>query len=136
VGVRAGIGLGDREGHDRLAARDRGYPPLPLLLRPETADHGAADRRRDNEHQERAAEGRELLRDGGELADAEAAAAVLLGQVHPDEAGRSDGLPQLRGLLAARRPLGVVLVPELGADRPDRLPDELELGDVGGGHDC
>ena len=100
VGVGAGVGLGDREGHRGGAVADAGEPPLLLLLGAVARDDRAADRRADDHHQQRAALRGELLADRGDVADAAATAAVLLGEVDAEVAGLGDLQPQLGGLLA------------------------------------
>ena len=102
VGVGAGVGLGDRERHRAGAVADAGQPALLLLLGAVAADDGAADRRADDHQQQRAALRGELLADRGDVADAAATAAVLLGDVDAEVAVLADLQPQVGGLAAAR----------------------------------
>lgn len=88
-------------------------------------DDRAADGRRDDGHQQRAARRGELLTDDLHVVDAAAAAAVLLGKVHPEEALFAHGLPQLGALRAGQRFFQVVLVSEVLGDLGDRLAQVL-----------
>ena len=65
-----------------------GSHALLLLLGAEVGDDGGADGGGDHEEEQRAAVRGQLLEDDGQFADPHAAAAVLLGNVDPEEAGR------------------------------------------------
>ena len=133
VGVGAGVGLGDREGHRRGAVADPGQPALLLRVRAVARDHGPADRRADDHHQQRAALGGQLLADGGHVADPAAATAVLLGHVDAEVAGLGDLHPQLGGLLAGSgaldEPLAAVAARQL-RDLRAQLDSLLGLGET------
>ncbi len=129
VRVGTGVGLGDAEGHDRVAARESGQPALLLLRGAEPADDRAVDRRRHHHHQQAAAGRVELLPDDGQLVHASAAAAVLLGQVEADEAGLAGFLPQFGERFSRARPRRGVLVAVTLAELGDRLAQrELFFG--------
>ena len=71
--------------------------------------------------------------DDDELAHPTTATAVLLGEVHRQEAGRRHRLPQLLRAPAGASPLAEPLVPEVGSDLADRGAEHrvlLALGEV------
>ena len=115
MAVRAGVGFGDRE-HHLLAAAQAGEPTRALRVGPEAPDQLGADAGRHQHEEQGAALRGELLAHDHELAHATTTAAVLLRQVHREEAGTGDGLPQLVGLPARDRALVEVLVPERRCD--------------------
>src|SRR5581483_6932489 len=78
--------------------------------------------------QQRATVGRHLLQDKGQFADPHAAAAEVLGNVHPEVAGPGQVVPQLRGPAPGPGPLGVPPVPVAGGDPGDRLPQQGLFG--------
>ena len=86
VRVGAGVGFGDGERHRDRSVGDAGQPALLLLVGAELADDRAVDGGRHHHHQQRAAGRGHLLHHQRQLVHAGAAAAVLLGQVDPDEA--------------------------------------------------
>src|SRR6185436_950339 len=95
-----------------------------LLVGPVARDHRPADRRADDHHQQRAALRGELLADRGDVADAAAPAAVLLGDVDAEVAVLPHLQPQVGGLAAAAGLLGEVLAPVLRR-QPRHLPAQL-----------
>ncbi len=133
VRVRPRIGLGNAEGHDRRSAGDLRQPVLLLLVGAEPGDDRPADSRRDHHHQQAAAGRGELLENDGQLIQAGSAAAVLLGQVDPDEPELARLLPQLGQPAAAAGLLGevgvAVPVAEIGHRRPQRAL-LIALGEV------
>ncbi len=128
VGVGAGVGLRDREGHLEFAARDPGQPALLLLLRAAPGDDRSTDRGRDDEQQERAPGGRQLLDHDRELVDPQPSSAVLLRDVHPDETLAPHLGPQLNRLLAGPGLPHVVVVPVPDGDLPDRVAEHRLFG--------
>ena len=75
--------------------------------------------------QQRAAGGGDLLAHDGELRDAHAAPAVVLRQVHTEEAGLAQLEPELVRLGVARRRLLEVAVTVPGREAGDSLPEQL-----------
>src|SRR6478752_447479 len=125
VGVGSGVGFGDGECHGGRAVGDAGQPALLLLLGAELADDRAVDCGGDDHHQQRRASGGHLLHYQRQLVHAGAAAAVLLGQVDPDEAEFACLVPQFVGVLAGARLLEVVVLPVVGGHGGDRLAQRL-----------
>ena len=131
VGVGTGVGLGDREGHGLRAGGEPRQPLLLELVRPVLGDDRAADRRGDDQHQQRAATCGDLLEGDHGLGQARAAAAVLLGQVHAEEARCAEFLVELGGLLVCLGAVEEVGEPVLVDDLTHRQAQRVELG--GGG---
>src|SRR4051794_6515882 len=133
VRVRPGVGLGDGEGHRERTVGQARQPALLLLLGAEPADHGAADGRGDDHHQQRAARRTQLLQDQRQLDHPAAPAAVLLGNVDPEEAGLADPGPQFVGVAAGAGLPQEVLLPvpgaQVGHGRPQR-PQLVALVEV------
>src|SRR5690606_38948076 len=127
VGVGAGVGLGDRERHLHRPVREPRQPVPLLLLRPVPRDDRGADRRGDDHEQQRAARRGQFLAHGGEVADAAATAAVLLGHVHAEVAEPPGLVPQLVGLAPGLGALHVVGRAVLGAQLGDGLAQRLPL---------
>ena len=123
--VGSGVGFGDGERHGDRAVGDAGEPALLLLVGAELADDRAVDRGGDDHQQQRAAARGHLLHDQGQLVHARAAAAVLLGQVDPDEAEFACLTPQFGGVLAGAGLLQVVLLAVVGGQRGDGLAQRL-----------
>jgi hypothetical protein len=125
MGVGARVGFGDREHHLGRTAGQAGQPGLALLLRTELADHLGRDRGGHHQQEQRRPGRGEFLADHDELSQSPAAAAVRLGDVHADEAGFAQGLPELSAGTPFGGPLGVVTRPEipgyLGHGGPERL---------------
>jgi hypothetical protein len=119
VAVRTGVGFGDRERHGDRTVGDTGDPALLLLLGAELGDDGAVDGGGDDHQQQRRAGRGHLLHDQRELVHARSATAVLLGQIHPDEAEFACLAPQLSGVLAFAGLLQVVLFAVVGGHRGD-----------------
>ena len=90
------------------AAGQAGQPGLALLVGAELGDHLGRDRGRHEQQEQRRARGGDLLADQGELGEAAAAPAVLLGDVDADEPGVAEGLPQLGAGAAGGGVFGVV----------------------------
>src|SRR5262249_6919446 len=106
VGVGAGIGLGDGERHGAGAVADARQPAPLLLLGPEPADDGSADRRTDDPEEKRTPLGGQLLAARRDVADPAATAAVLLRDVDTEIPVAPDLEPELGRLLTAARLLG------------------------------
>ena len=130
MAVRTRVGLGDREGH-LLARREWLEPPVLLRVGPELREQLAADRRGDEDQEERTALRRELLGDDRELAQTAAATAMRLRQVDGEKPELGNGIPELVDLFTAAGTSGVVGVPELGGDVAHRAAQELVFGRVG-----
>ena len=111
----------------RRAVADAGQPALLLLLGAVAADDRAADRRAHDHEQQRAALRGELLADRGDVADAAAPAAVLLGDVDAEVAVLADLQPQVGGLAAGARLLGEVVAAVLGGELRHLLAQRLAL---------
>ena len=107
VGPR--VGFGDGECHGDRAVGEAGDPAPLLLVGAELADDGAIDGGGDDHQQQGAARRGHLLHDHRQLVHACPAAAVLLGQVDPDEAEFARLAPQFGRVLAGARLLQVVL---------------------------
>ena len=131
VGVGAGVGLGDREGHRAGAVAQAGQPLLLLRLGAVAGDDRAADRRADDHQQQRAALRGELLADRGDVADAAAPAAVLLGDVDAEVAVLADLEPEVGGLAAGAGLLGEVLAAVLAGQLGDLRAQLLALLGLG-----
>src|ERR1700733_2354183 len=135
VRIAPGVWLGDAEGDDGAAVSDARQPSRPLLRRSVPGEHGSHNGRGDHHHDERRTLGADLLEHDGELVDSGAAAAVLRGQVHPEEPGGPQGLPQLGHRLAAASVLDGVLDPELPCHPPDGFAQRLPFRGLGEAHD-
>src|SRR5699024_2592528 len=96
-----GVRLGDAEGHPPAAVREARQPRPLLGVGAVFADDGAADGGRDHDQKQPGALRREFLLHQGQLVDPGSAAAVLFGQVHPEEPGLAGLVPQLGQRLAA-----------------------------------
>ncbi len=130
VAVGARVGLGDREHHLPTAAETR-EPARALLAGTEARDQLGADPGRHQHEEQRTSLRGELLAHHHELAQAATTAAVLLGQVHREESGLGDGLPQLLGLPAGDRALVEVLVSERRRDPAHGRPKHHVLVGLG-----
>ncbi len=133
VRVRPRVGFGDRE-HHLLAGREPGEPALLLRVGTEPRHHLSADPRRHEDEQERTPLRRQLLLHDRQLAHPPATAAVLLRQVHAEEARRRHRHPELAGAPTGPGAFGEVLVPEPRSDAADRLAQHLVLGRFGEVH--
>ncbi len=120
--VGARVRLGDREHDLGGAAGQAGQPGLALLGGAEFGDHLGGDGRGHEQQQQRRPGAGDLLADQGELGQPSPAAAVGLGDIHADEPGVAEGLPQLGAGAAFRGPFGVVARPELGRYASDGGP--------------
>ena len=86
-GVGAGVGLGQPEASEQIAAAESGQPALLLLLGSPALDRAADERGLDRDHRPRGAVGpADLLDDQGVGDVVEAAPAVLLGDRRPEVA--------------------------------------------------
>ena len=115
VAVGTRVGLGDGEHHLGPGGHWR-EPALLLRMGAELCQQLPADRGRHEDQQERAALRGELLGHDGELVEAAATSAVLLGEMNAEEPEVADRLPERVGSAAGARLLCVVLVPELPGD--------------------
>ena len=131
VGVRAGVGLGDREGDDGVPVGQPGQPGRALLVRAVPLEHLDRDGTGHQQQQQRAACRRGLLGDDRELGHAGPAAAVFLRHVDPDEPAVGELLPQRLLRLAAAAVVGVVGAAVPGGDLADHRPQFRGLGALG-----
>ena len=134
MGVGTRVGFGDREHHLRGTAGQAREPGLALLLGAELADHLGRDRGRHHQEQQRCPGRRDLLADQDQFGQPPAATAVSLGDVHPDEPGFAQSLPELGARAPFGGPLGVVARPEVLGDLGHGSPEGPVLGGFGEVH--
>ena len=113
MAVGARVGLGDRE-HHLLARAETGEPAGALRVGPEPGEQLGGDARRHEEQEQRAPLRRRGLAHHDQLAQPAAATAVLLGEVHREEAGCGHRLPELVGATAGARLVTEPVVSEAG----------------------
>ena len=136
VGVRSGVRLGDGEHHLGAAVGQPGQVALALLVGAELGDHLGRDGRRDQQQEQRRALSGDLLADDLQLDQAASTAAVLLTDVHAEEPGLAQRLPQLRARLAARGVVGVVGRAEVPGDLGNRRAQGPVFVGFREVHDC
>ena len=101
-GVRAGLGLGQREGPDRLAARERRHKPAALLVGAEGEDRQRHRARvHGNRHPHARVRARELLEHEHVREEVRARSALLLGNADAEQTKGAE-LPQQLARKAVR----------------------------------
>ena len=122
--VRAGAGLGHRDGGDHLAGAEARQPALLLLVVRQLVQVRRDDVVVQREAEPARARAGDLLGDDPlEAQVGRPAAAVLLGDVHGEQAGLPGGQPDVPADVALLLPLRVVRDGLLLQEVPDHLPE-------------